>query len=53
VADYITWRVGEVIQAGTAEDAIELMNHLRDQALRLDRHLADPRHVWNRVETKE
>lgn len=49
-ADSIVVRwVDRVIGSGTAVDAILLMEHLRAQATRLDRELADPRHDWNRV----
>lgn len=41
--------VNSVIRTGSTQEAIELMNHLRSEAMRLDRHLADPRHEWNSV----
>lgn len=41
--------VSSTIRHGTTEEAVELMNHLRAEALRLDRHLANPRHKWNQI----
>lgn len=41
--------VSSIIQRGNATEAVELMNHLRAEALRLDRHLANPRHEWNNI----
>ena len=49
MADYIGWLTTQTIQNGTADEAIALMEHLRAEAARLDRIIADPRHVWNRV----
>lgn len=34
---------------GTHEEAISLMNTLRAEAQRLDRKLADPKHIWNSI----
>jgi hypothetical protein len=42
--------VDTMINFGTADEAMTLMTHLRDEAQRLDRHLADPRHQWNRID---
>lgn len=49
MADYIEWLTTQTIATGTADEAITLMEHLRNQALRLDRIIADPRHTWNRI----
>ena len=45
----ISQLVTSVIHHETADEAIRLMNLLRYEAKRLDRHLADPRHKWNRI----
>jgi len=44
----VRW-VNRVIGDGTADEAMNLMEHLRAEAMRLDRRLADPRHEWNRI----
>lgn len=49
MADYIEWVTTQTIATGTADEAIQLMEHLRTQAARLDRLIADPRHLWNRI----
>mgnify|MGYP003661111571 CR=1 FL=1 len=45
----ISQLVTSVIQHETSDEAIRLMNLLRYEAMRLDRHLADPRHQWNSI----
>lgn len=45
----ITTQVDEVLQHGTADEAMHIMGFLRNQAARIDRHLANPNHQWNRV----
>lgn len=44
--------VDRCIEQGTADDAMLMMRLLREQAQRLDRHLANPRHQWNTVQTE-
>jgi len=41
--------VSSVIKHGSADEAIRLMTMLRAEAMRLDKHLGDPRHEWNSV----
>ena len=45
----IAFEVDEVLQRGTADEAMHIMGFLRLQAARIDRHLANPNHQWNRV----
>ena len=45
VSELVTY----VIENETGDEAIRLMNLLRYEATRLDRHLADPRHIWNTI----
>lgn len=49
----ITQFVSFVIYNGTPSQAMLLMEHLRSEAKRIDRHLADPRHTWNNVQQKD
>lgn len=46
---YISHLVDTSVRYDDVDTAIALMEHLRKQAQILDRHLADPRHHWNRV----
>lgn len=45
----IAFEVDELLQHGTADEAMHIMGVLRLQATRIDRHLANPNHQWNRV----
>lgn len=49
---YISMIVDHCLVNDSVDQAIKLMEHLRRQALRLDRHLADPSHPWNTVYTE-
>lgn len=49
MADYIEWHTTQTIETGTADEAIRLMNHLREQAIRIDKILGNPNHQWNRI----
>lgn len=48
-AENISAITQEIIDNGTADDAILFMEKLRREATRIDRLLADPRHLWNRI----
>ena len=41
--------VSKMIENGTAEEAMSLMQSLREGARRLDTLLGNPRHLWNSV----
>lgn len=41
--------IDDVVEFGTADEAMHIMGVLRSQATRIDRRLADPKHEWNRV----
>ena len=47
----IAFEVDEVLQHGTADEAMHIMGVLRQQATRIDRRLANPNNVWNRVQS--
>lgn len=42
--------VHRTIEHGSVQDALDLLNLLRQEARRLDRYLSDPRHKWNRID---
>lgn len=50
---YISMIVTDTINRADSDSAMELMTYLRQQALLIDRCLADPRHHWNNISNQQ